>query len=133
MDACSIAGASECRKVAGAPLRHPRPGSELPLIMDMPSAPVRVIARLVAQPDKIDELRALLAGAGARSRAYSECRAWNLLRNRANPREFVSVSEWVDAAAYETRMRDPEWAEMTSRLPDLIDGEIGFELYHVIL
>ena len=100
--------------------------------MDSPSTPVRVIARLVAQPDKVEQLRALLAHAGARSRAYAECRAWNLLRNRANPREFVSVSEWVNAAAYEARMRDAEWAEMTSRLPDLIEGEIGFELYHVI-
>jgi len=101
-------------------------------VMDGPSTPVRVIARLVAQPDKVEQLRALLARAGDRSRAYSECRAWNLLRNRANPREFVSISEWVDAPAYEARMRDAEWIEMTSRLPDLIEGEIGFELYHVI-
>jgi quinol monooxygenase YgiN len=101
--------------------------------MDGSSAPVRVIARLVAQPDKVEQLRALLARAGAVSRTYSQCRAWNLLRNRANPREFVSISDWVDEAAYEARMRDPEWIDMTSRLPDLIEGEIGFEMYHVIV
>ena len=101
--------------------------------MDSPSAPIRVIARLVAQADKVDRLRALLAHAGDRSRAYPECRAWNLLRNRANPREFVSISEWVDEAAYEARMRDAEWIDMTSELPGLIEGEIGFEMYHVIV
>ena len=100
--------------------------------MNASSAPVRVIARLVAQADKVEQLRALLARAGDRSRAYPDCRAWNLLRNRANPREFVSISEWVDEAAYEARMRDAEWIDMTSRLPDLIEGEIGFEMYHVI-
>lgn len=101
--------------------------------MDTPTAPVRVIARLVSQADKVEQLRALLAAAGDRSRAYPECRAWNLLRNRSNPREFVSVSEWVDEAAYAARMRDPEWIDMTSQLPDLIEGELGFEMYHVIV
>ena len=101
--------------------------------MDTPSAPVRVIARLVAQADKVERLRALLTAAGDRSRTYSECRAWNLLRNRANPREFVSISEWVDEAAYEARMRDPEWIDMTSQLPDLIEGELGFDMYRVIV
>jgi quinol monooxygenase YgiN len=100
--------------------------------MDGSSAPVRVIARLVAQPNKVEQLRALLARAGDVSRAYPQCRAWNLLRNRANPREFVSISDWVDETAYEARMRDPEWIDMTSRLLDLIEGEIGFDMYHVI-
>ena len=101
--------------------------------MDSASGPIRVIARLVAQPDKVGQLHDLLAGAGARSREFPACRAWALLRNRANPREFVTISEWVDAAAYEARMRDPEWVETTSRLPDLIEGEIGFDMYHVVL
>lgn len=109
------------------------PGRGRFAVMESPSAPVRVIARLVAQADKVEQLRALLAAAGDRSRAYPECRAWNLLRNRANPREFVSISEWVDEAAYEARMRDSGWIDMTSRLPDLIEGEIGFEMYHVIV
>jgi quinol monooxygenase YgiN len=100
--------------------------------MDGSSAPVRVIARLVAQPDKVEQLRALLARAGDVSRTYPQCRAWNLLRNRGNPREFVSISDWVDEAAYEARMRDPDWIDLTSRLIDLIEGEIGFEMYHVI-
>lgn len=94
--------------------------------------PVRVIARLIAQPGKGEQLRVLLAGAGERSRAFPTCRDWTLLRNRANPREFVTISEWIDEAAYEARLRDPDWVKVTGYLPDLVEGEIGFELYYVV-
>jgi quinol monooxygenase YgiN len=99
--------------------------------MDRPAS-VRAVARLVAQPDKVDQLRNLLAGAGARSRAIPGCRGWTLLHGRANKREFITISEWESAAAYEERMRAPDWVAITGTLPDLVEGEIGFDLYEVI-
>ena len=99
----------------------------------MADGPVGVVARVTAQIGKTRALRDLLEVSRSTARAFPGCRSWLLLINRGNPREYVVVSEWDNAAAYEARMRDASWVELTGRLPDVVDGEIGFDLYDVII
>ena len=98
----------------------------------MADTPIGVVARLTAQVGKAKALRDLLEATRRSARGFTGCRSWSLLINRGNPREFVVVSEWDNLAVYETRMRDASWVELTGLLPDLAEGEMGFELYDVI-
>ena len=100
-----------------------------------------ISAAAVTKPVSTAALRALSAACRAATtasltrrsaRGFTGCRSWSLLINRGNPREFVVVSEWDNLTVYETRMRDASWVELTGLLPDLAEGEMGFELYDVI-
>ena len=98
----------------------------------MADTPIGVVARLTAQVGKARALRDVLEATRRTASSFSGCRSWVLLINRGNPREFVVVSEWDNLGAYEARMRDASWVELTGLLPDLAEGEMGFELYDVI-
>ena len=98
----------------------------------MADTPIGVVARLTAQVGKAKALRDLLEVSRRTARSFAGCRSWVFLVNRGNPREFVVFSEWDNVAAYEARMRDASWVELTGRLPDLAEGELGFDLYDVI-
>lgn len=63
---------------------------------------LKVIARITARPEKIDEMRALLAGLVAPTRAEAGCLRYELLHNTADPSEFTFVEEWRDDAALES-------------------------------
>lgn len=95
----------------------------------MSDTPIAVLGRFTAQIGKARALRDLLHGARETARGFPACRSWTLMINRGNPREFAVLSEWDNVAAYEARMRDATWVELTGRLPDLVEGEIGFDLY----
>src|SRR5262245_9473072 len=99
----------------------------------MADGPIGVVARLTAQVGKARELRDLLEATRRTARSFTGCRSWVLLVNRGNPREIVVVSEWDNITAYQARMSDASWVEFTGRLPDLTEGELGFDLYDVIV
>ena len=98
----------------------------------MAENPIGIVARLTAQVGKARALRDLLEASRRTARAFAGCRSWVLLINRGNPREFVVFSEWDSMTAYEARMQDASWVEFTGSLPDLAEGELGFDLYDVI-
>jgi quinol monooxygenase YgiN len=98
----------------------------------MADGPIGVVARLTAQVGKARALRDLLEVSRRTARSFAGCRSWVLLVNRGNPREFVIFSEWDNITAYQGRMSDASWVDLTGRLPDLTEGEMGFDLYDVI-
>ncbi|HTR21596.1 MAG TPA: antibiotic biosynthesis monooxygenase family protein [Gemmatimonadales bacterium] len=98
----------------------------------MADTPIGIVARLTSQVGKARALRDLLEASRRTARTFVGCRSWVLLINRGNPRECVIFSEWDNLTAYEARMRDASWIELTGRLPDLVEGELGFDLYDVI-
>ena len=62
---------------------------------------LRVVARIVAKPDKVHEVRAMLLGLVAPTRAEDGCVVYELLQNRADPTDFTFVEEWASDAAFE--------------------------------
>jgi len=99
----------------------------------MADTPIGVVARLNSQAGKARALHDLLDVMRRTARTFAGCRSWVLLHSRQHPGEFVVFSEWDTLAAYETRMRDASWVELTARMPDLVEGELGFDLYDVII
>jgi len=62
---------------------------------------LRVVARITAKPDKVSEVRSILLGLVAPTRAEEGCVVYELLQNRADPTDFTFVEEWASDATFE--------------------------------
>lgn len=66
----------------------------------MPANPLRVVARIKAKPEHVDEVRELLCGLIEPSRKESGCIRYELLQNREDPTDFTFVEEWESDEAF---------------------------------
>lgn len=65
---------------------------------------MKVILRLTAKPDKVDELRAVLLGLAASSRKEAGCIDYEVLQNAADPCDFTLAEEWTSEAALDAHL-----------------------------
>ena len=68
----------------------------------MASKTVRVLARITARPDKIEELTSILRSLVRETRKESGCISYQLLQNKAEPGDFTFVEEWESDSAIDT-------------------------------
>ena len=68
----------------------------------MPANPLRVVARIKAKSERVDEVRELLCGLIEPTRKESGCIRYELLQNREDPTDFTFVEEWESDAAFES-------------------------------
>jgi quinol monooxygenase YgiN len=66
---------------------------------------MKVILRLAAKPDKVEELKAVLTSLVAPTRKEAGCLSYEIFQNRADPCDFTFVEEWASDAAL-----DAHWA-----------------------
>src|SRR5262245_15013683 len=67
----------------------------------MPGSPLRVVARIKARPDSVNEVRQLLIGLVGPTRKEAGCAFYELLQNRDDPTDFTFVEKWESDAAFE--------------------------------
>ena len=77
---------------------------------------VRVVARIMAKPDKVSELRTILSSLTETTRKEKGCIRYEMLENRSDPTDFTFVEEWADDAALETHLTG-----LQSSLPKVMD------------
>jgi len=70
----------------------------------MSTPTLRVVAHLVAFPDKVAELKSLLLSIIEPSRQDEGCIKYELLQNQADPTDFTFVEEWESAALLEVHL-----------------------------
>lgn len=63
---------------------------------------LRVVARIKARSENVDEVRELLRGLVEPTRKESGCVVYELLQNRDDPTDFTFVEEWESDAALES-------------------------------
>ena len=76
---------------------------------------LRVVAIVTALPDKADELKSILLGLIAPTRAEAGCLSYQLLQNNSDPSEFVFVEEWTSDAALDEHMTTPHLQNAVTR------------------
>lgn len=86
----------------------------------MADAPVIVIARVVAAPGRDEDLRVVLEGLVAPTRAEPGCLRYDLVRDRAEPGVFTFVEEWSDDAALDRHFQTPHFIAAGERLGPLV-------------
>jgi quinol monooxygenase YgiN len=60
---------------------------------------MKVILRLTAKPDKVEELKAILTSLVGPTRKEPGCVSYEIFQNNADSCEFAFVEEWRDEAA----------------------------------
>ena len=87
---------------------------------------LRVVARIIAKPSKVEDVRAILLGLVAPTRAEDGCVVYELLQNRADPTDFTFVEEWASDTAFERhhttdhiRAAFPKLEALVAAAPDI--------------
>jgi quinol monooxygenase YgiN len=69
--------------------------------------PVKVILHLMARPDTVDRLKAVLLRIAQHSRAEEGCNSYQVLQDLADPCNFTLVEDWGSPAALAHHMTLP--------------------------
>ena len=62
---------------------------------------LRVVARITARKETVEQVRQILLGLVTPTRAEEGCVVYELLQNRADPTDFTFVEEWASDATFE--------------------------------
>jgi len=81
---------------------------------------LHVVVRAVARPEKVDELRALLAGLVEPTRREAGCLRYVLLQDLEDPAVFFFSEEWESHAALDAHLASAHVAAALERIPDLL-------------
>jgi quinol monooxygenase YgiN len=98
----------------------------------MSSNTVRVVATLIAQEGKAEQLGDLLRGLIAPTRQESGCRRYELWQNEANASEFRFVEEWESPEALAAHFETAHIKSALSRLRGLMAGELDLRKYLLV-
>lgn len=98
----------------------------------MPNNGVRVVARVVARPGKVEELRALLQGLVEPTRREPGCVTYELLQNKTDPTDFTFVEEWRSEADLDAHLQASHVRQALSRLSDLAAAASDIRRYTVV-
>jgi len=80
---------------------------------------LRVVARLVAFPEKVAELKSLLLSIMEPTRQEPGCIKYELLQNQADPTDFTFVEEWESSDLLELHLASNHIQEAVMKLEGL--------------
>ncbi len=90
---------------------------------------MRVVARIPAQPDQVDQVREILAGLVEPTRREAGCIAYDLLQNKTDPAEFTFVEEWESDEALDAHLKTHHVQAALARLQGLLAAEPDIRRY----
>ncbi len=93
---------------------------------------LRVVARIIARADKVDELRSLLAGLIEPTRKEAGCISYELLQNNQDPTDLTFVEEWESDAALDAHLETEHIREALRKVPDLVSAEPDIRRYSIV-
>ena len=85
-------------------------------------ATVRIIVRVRAKPEAMEEMKQLLSSVVEPTRREPMCIVYELLQDRETPFEFLIVQEWVSDRAYDEHLERPHMLETYERFDAMLDG-----------
>lgn len=93
------------------------------------STAVRVVARLIAKPDKIEAFKTILLSIVEPTRKEAGCVRYELLQNKADPADFTFVEEWSSSEALDAHMKQPHLTAALGQIGDLLGGAPDIRRY----
>ncbi|MEB3279685.1 MAG: putative quinol monooxygenase [Lyngbya sp.] len=94
---------------------------------------LRVVARIIALPDRVEPLKAVLSELIEPTRQEPGCIQYELLQNRADPTDFTFVETWESEAALETHLASDHLQAATEKLQGLIATPPDIRRYDLVL
>ncbi len=93
---------------------------------------LRVVARIIARPETIDNVRSLLIGLIGPTRREPGCITYELLQNTSDPTDFTFVEEWESDDALRAHLASDHIKQVTSNLADLMAVPPDIRKYLVV-
>jgi quinol monooxygenase YgiN len=90
---------------------------------------LRVVARIIARPDKIEELKTLLIQLIEPTRQEEGCLQYELLQNQDDPTDFTFVETWTTKSALDAHLASANVQTALEKLNDLVASEPDLRLY----
>ena len=81
---------------------------------------MKVILRLTARPDKVDELKRILTDVVVPTRKEPGCISYEVFQNNADPCDFTFVEEWRDQAALDAHWASPHVQDVLAKVGPLL-------------
>ena len=98
----------------------------------MPETSLRVVARITARPETVNEVRTILLGLVAPTRAERGCVVYELLQNRTDPTDFTFVEEWASDASFERHHTTNHIRSAFPRLEPLLAAPPDIRTYSLL-
>jgi quinol monooxygenase YgiN len=98
----------------------------------VPSNSVRVIARIAARSDTVEDVRNVLFGLIEPTRKEEGCVTYELLQSVADPTEFTFVEEWTSDAALEAHLATDHVQAVLAKTPSLLSGSPDIRRYTLV-
>ena len=93
---------------------------------------VRVLARITARPDKIEELTSIFRCLVRETRKENGCISYQLHQNKADPGDFTFVEEWESDSAIDTHFITAHVQDTFPKAASLLAKEPDIRRYDVI-
>jgi quinol monooxygenase YgiN len=93
---------------------------------------VRVVARIIALHDKVEETKAMLLALIEPTRQEAGCLRYELLQNQADPTDFTFVEEWESVSALHAHLGSEHIAAAMAQVPDLVEHGPDIRQYRVV-
>ena len=93
---------------------------------------MKVILRLIANAEKIDELRAVLLELAAQSHLEAGCLNYDVLQNTGDPNDFTLVEEWTTEAALDAHLKTQHVQDAFAKGVPLLAKEPDNRRYSVV-
>jgi quinol monooxygenase YgiN len=98
----------------------------------MLDSPLRVVARIKAKSDKIEEVRDLLRSLIDPTCKEEGCLSYELLHNRKDPTDFTFVEEWENEAALDNHARSDHILAIGAKLREAVAEAPDIRTYTVV-
>ena len=99
---------------------------------DFNQAGVRVVARAIAKPETIPQVKAIVQTLMDYTRREPGCLQYDVLQNRDEPRDFTTLEAWTDQTSLDAHFQTPHFKTAIAQLTGLLEGEPDIRFYQPI-
>ncbi|MDZ8236005.1 MAG: putative quinol monooxygenase [Nostoc sp. ChiQUE01a] len=98
----------------------------------MTNQTIRVVARVIALPNKVEEIKAVLLELIEPTRQEPGAIKYELLQNQYDPTDFTFVEEWTSSEALNTHMDSPHFQAAAAKIQGLVATTPDIRRYHLL-
>ncbi|MDF5710311.1 MAG: putative quinol monooxygenase [Nostoc sp. S4] len=98
----------------------------------MTNQTIRVVARVIALPNKIEEVKAVLLELIEPTRQEPGAIKYELLQNQYDPTDFTFVEEWISDRALKTHMDSPHFQAVAAKIEGLVAATPDIRRYQLL-
>ncbi|WP_017715363.1 putative quinol monooxygenase [Kamptonema formosum] len=98
----------------------------------MSDTEVRVVARVVALPEKLEEVKAIVTGLVEPTRKEAGCISYEVLQNQNDATDFTVVEAWESRELLDAHLNSPHLQEAGAQLNGITAAAPDIRFYTLI-